>query len=68
MPLRQRLPAIRVPLRRGEPDVALDLQTLIDQAYERGRYGSTIRYDKEPAPPLPPEELAWARDILATEH
>lgn len=67
MPLRERLPSIRVPLRRGEPDVALDLQGLIDQCYERGRYDSVLRYDKEPEPPLPPEELAWAREILAAQ-
>lgn len=68
MPLRERLPSIRVPLRRGDPDVALDLQSLIDQCYERGRYGTVIRYEKEPEPPLPPEELAWAREILAVQH
>jgi hypothetical protein len=37
LPLRQRLPAIRVPLRRTDPDAALDLQVLIEQCYERGR-------------------------------
>ena len=50
-----------------ESDAALDLQSLIDQCYERGRYASTIRYEKEPQPPLPAEELAWAREILATK-
>lgn len=48
LPLRQRLPAIRVPLRRTDLDAALDLQVLIDQCYERGRYGSAIDYSKPP--------------------
>lgn len=65
MPLRQRLPVIRIPLRRTDPDVALDLQSLIDQSYERGRFGTQIRYEKPPHPPLPDEEAAWAREILA---
>ena len=67
MPLRERLPTIRVPLRRGDPDAALNLQSLIDQCYAGGRYGSTLRYEQQPAPPLPPEELAWAREILAAK-
>lgn len=35
---RARLPAIRVPLRPSDDDVVLDLQHLIDQCHERGRY------------------------------
>jgi hypothetical protein len=64
-PLRERLPVIRIPLRRGEPDTVLDLQALIDQAYEHGRYARKIAYAKPPEPPLPPEDLAWARELLA---
>ena len=35
-PLRQKLPAIHVPLRESDPDASLDLQTLIEQAYRNG--------------------------------
>lgn len=64
LPLRQRLPAIRVPLRRPAPDVALDLQVLVDQCYERGRYSEVLDYTKPPHPPLPEEEVAWAKALL----
>ncbi|MBI4663091.1 MAG: DUF4058 family protein [Verrucomicrobia bacterium] len=64
LPLRERLPAIRVPLRPANPDVALDLQLLIDACYERGRYGTVIDYTKPINPSLPSEEAAWARDLL----
>ena len=50
IPLRERLPAIRIPLRRDDSDVALDLQTLIDECYESGRYGDDIDYREEPEP------------------
>src|SRR5437667_2683298 len=39
-PLRERLPAIRVPLRAADPDVALDVQSLLDPCYDGGRYGA----------------------------
>ena len=48
-----------------DPDVALDLQILIDQCYERGRYDSAINYKKLPHPTLPEEEAVWAAEILA---
>ena len=65
LPLRERLPAIRVPLRPSDPDVALDLQLLIDACYERGRYAAVIDYTKVPNPALPDEEAGWAREVLA---
>ncbi len=46
LPLRDRLPAIRIPLRPTDDDVALDLQALIDQIYVHGRYaGIDYRVD-----------------------
>ena len=36
--LRSRLPTIKIPLRRTDQEVKLDLQWLVDEAYRRGRY------------------------------
>jgi hypothetical protein len=63
MPLRERLPAIRIPLRQSDPDAALDIQRLIDQAYLDGRYDD-IEYRKPCNPPLDPEDAAWADQLL----
>jgi hypothetical protein len=60
------LPAIRVPLRPSEPDVVADLQPLIDQCHERGRY-HLLNYGLELEPPLPTEDAAWANQVLR-EH
>src|ERR1043165_1633779 len=62
--LRERLPAVRGPLRPTDPDAALDLQVLIEQCYQRGRYASIIDYAKPPHPPLPEQEAAWAKQVL----
>jgi hypothetical protein len=63
MPLRRRLPAIRIPLRRADPDVALDIQLLIDLAYRNGRYDLTD-YCEPCIPPLEGADAAWADKLL----
>jgi hypothetical protein len=50
--LRQRLPAIRIPLRLSDEDVPLDLQALVEQAYRNGLYEDDIDYQTDPEPPL----------------
>ena len=62
--LEQRLPAIAVPLRGEDPDVELDLQAVLEVAYDRGAFGRRIDYRASPAPPLPPAEAAWADRVL----
>lgn len=64
LPLRERLPAIRIPLRRTDPDAVLDLQSLVDQAYHFGAYFRTIDYRRDPIPPLTGEDAAWANEVL----
>ena len=64
IPLRERLPAIAIPLRRDDRDVALDLQSLIDQCYDSGRYGDDIDYREEPEPPLAADDAGWANALL----
>lgn len=63
-PLPARLPSIRVPLRRTDADVALDLQALIDLVYENGRYALTIDYKNDPDPTLSAADAAWADERL----
>ncbi len=63
VPLRERLPAFRVPLRETDADVPLDLQALITQVYRHGRYDD-IDYRVPPVPPLDPEDEAWADALL----
>ncbi len=62
-PLREPLPAVRVPLRENEADAALDLQPLIERCYQLGRYWM-LPYQDDPLPALPAEDLQWARNRL----
>ncbi len=62
-PLRERLPAVRVPLRITDLDVPLDLQPLIDRVYRTGRYWQISRREI-PGPPLPADDATWAEERL----
>lgn len=64
--LRDRLPAIKVPLRPTDADVVLDLQPLVDQCHERGRY-HLLNYRVELSPPLAADDAVWL-DRLLREH
>ena len=64
MPLRERLPAMRVPLRVKDVDIVLDLQALVVQAYESGRYDRTTDYSADCEPPLDAADAAWAAGLL----
>lgn len=63
IPLRERLPTIRVPLRPSDADIVYDLQALIDQCYERRRY-DRLNYRLALDPLLPPEDAAWVDKLL----
>jgi len=62
-PLRERLPTIRIPLRITDPDVPLDIQSLIDRAYTTGRYWK-LDHTSELTPPLTADDAAWANECL----
>ncbi len=63
MPLRRPLPGIPIPLRRGEADVVVDLQPLIDRVYAAGGHDD-IEYGEPPDPPLEGEDAGWADELL----
>ena len=62
--LREPLPFVPVPLREGDGDVMLDLQSIVDQTYDRGRYDDILDYSKPPEPPLSEDDANWAKSQL----
>ena len=63
LPLREPLPRIAIPLRSRDRDVVLDLQAVVSEAYEKGRYDRTD-YSRPLDPPLSPDEAAWATEVI----
>ncbi|MBI1830731.1 MAG: DUF4058 family protein [Planctomycetes bacterium] len=59
------LPCIPLPLTRDRPEIPLDLQQLMDEAYDTGPYTEgAVDYDQPADPPLPPELRKWAEERL----
>jgi hypothetical protein len=42
----------------------LDIQRMVDELFTRGRFGSILNYQRDPAVPLTPEDAAWADALL----
>jgi hypothetical protein len=64
LPLRERLPAIALPLRQSDRDIPLDLQAVLEECCEEGRYIDDIDYREEPDPPLGHDDAKWADALL----
>jgi hypothetical protein len=63
--LREWLPCVSVPLKEDEDEVLLDLQFVANRAYAGGPYlKGAVDYAKPPDPPLPPQDAAWAEELL----
>jgi hypothetical protein len=62
--LPDRLPVVAVPLNHPDPDVKLDLQLVLDTAYDRAAYYKTVDYRKPPVIRLPRKYVSWANRIL----
>ena len=57
-------PVIPVPLSKPDPDIALNIQSMIDSIYARSRYERSIDYRKPVTPPFDPAESRWLEQRL----
>jgi hypothetical protein len=66
--LEDRLPVIEIPLLPDDAPIPVDLQPLLDHAYQAGSYGEDINYNdlKGIVPPLSPAQARRARKLLRT--
>jgi hypothetical protein len=62
--LRERLPIVPIPVDTLE--VPLDLQFVVNKAYDEGPYWrGAVNYDRAPSPPLSDADAAWAAELIA---
>ena len=58
--IRQSLPTIAIPLKRGDPDVLIELSAAFRDTYERGGYENDIDYSTQLSVPLGESDVEWA--------
>ena len=63
--LPQPIPAFPLPLREGDAEPVLAMQTLLGQIYDESGYDLVIDYGQEPVPPLPEADMAWLMEWRA---
>jgi hypothetical protein len=56
-------------LKPGDEDAPLDLQTVLDTAYDRAGYDLEVDYQRSPVPPLADADAdaAWARERVTSD-
>ena len=64
IPLASRLPRIRVPLRAGDEDGVLDLQAVLERAYDEGPFADRVNYAEQAFGKLSPSDTAWCEEVL----
>jgi Protein of unknown function (DUF4058) len=62
--LQNKIPSFSLPLRNKDVEPLLDLQTLINELYDRASFDLVIDYSQQPVPPLSKESTAWLTEIL----
>ena len=63
--VRDPLPVLPVPLRNGDPDVAVDLGAVFATAFERGRFRRRLARRGECPAPLSADDKTWAEQVAA---
>jgi len=62
--VREPIPRFSLPLRAGDDEPPVDLNTLLHSLYERAAYDLSIDYTLDPIPPLEGEDAVWAEQFL----
>jgi hypothetical protein len=58
--VRDRLPAVPIPLQAPDVDLLIDLQGVFEQTYTRGRYFRAMHYGRRPLAPMSERDRRWA--------
>ncbi|MEA5620488.1 DUF4058 family protein [Cronbergia sp. UHCC 0137] len=66
--LRNVIPSFILPLRSGDSEPLVDLQSLIEGIYERASYDLVINYSQEPIPQLSETDMAWVDALLRDQR
>ncbi|WP_072015935.1 DUF4058 family protein [Leptolyngbya sp. KIOST-1] len=61
------IPTFALPLRSGDPEPIVDLQSLLNEIYNKSSYDLKLDYSAEPVPPLSEADADWFHKTLSIE-
>ena len=61
--VRNPLPAIPIPLKRGDADIMLPLQEVFETVYQQARHDLSVNYNSPLDPPFSSEEADWLKQL-----
>lgn len=62
--VRQEIPQFLLPLKSGDTEPLVDLQSLLLQVYDQAKFDLVVDYTQEPVPQLNTEDREWADALL----
>ncbi len=62
--LQNPIPCFLLPLREGDTEPLLEIQTLINELYNEGNYDLVIDYAQEPVPAMSVNSVVWVDELL----
>ncbi|NER49696.1 MAG: DUF4058 family protein, partial [Symploca sp. SIO1A3] len=62
--LQDAIPVFSLPLSQEDPEINLDLQSILHQVYDQGRYDLIIDYQQKVIPALSATDAIWVKNIL----
>ena len=64
--LRDRLPPIPIPLKKGDPEASVDLQLVFNTVFDRARYQLSLDYTQSLSVPFDNADMLWVRELPLT--
>ncbi len=61
------IPIFPLPLALEDAEPTIDLQTLLEQVYQRSGYDYLIAYQQDVSLPLPPADIDWIETCLQAQ-
>jgi hypothetical protein len=62
--LQEKIPTFILPLRKGDTEPLVDLQSVIQDLFDRAGFDLAIDYTREPVPPIGEDDLVWVSELL----
>jgi hypothetical protein len=62
--LQEQIPSFILPLRKGDTEPLVDLQSVIQDLFDRAGFDLAIDYSREPVPQIGEDDLVWVSELL----